>query len=684
MSDSDHDFQPAAASRESSYDDAFQTKVRRPSSVSASSRKRRRQSRSSSAESETKPDLKRALLGHYRDEYRKLFNETVESAVTRFSPQESFYPRKAQVGASKWTPDEKTTFFAALERLGKDDIPGIARAVGTKSIPEVRQYQLLLEDSSTEQPKVALRDIPAAAEISTECNGRLDLAGEALAWYQEKHEAKKEQERYGHYWLITPEIAEEIENESKSSRRPSVASSLPPEHERDQRDEDVNGEDDVPVAPILRDIPEAQLLVPSAFLDLSMNVFMNTSPDLPSREPHWSTLTSPLAGKPSLYRTALFDFHTLAISLTRRLVQASIIQATSRLRSQGWRGTKGASPFVKKRDVMTAIDMLRMDSNGKERWVRAARRCGLRVVEGPLKKQRALDWIEVEQILGSYRKMQDLVTSDDETPVPASDDEHNDFKKSAARSGTPLPSQSAVLIDLDREDGSEMQYFSDGSVAEDLRLDRTSPSSQGSAEPIRDDDLGEEELQALEAMDTRASKREELRLLAIMDSSIDFNNTDTEIKEEETDAPIARGGPGNRHAVESDWRTWSEYRAEWEKLQVPVSPATFTANQKSPSAAPHSASKQESLGTEVESGLSSGAEGRRHGKRRKKRKVVETEIPIRGARAYAALREKMSGSEGRHSGQGSSAEDDAQWPVPSIEDVDQASRTVTITDYKME
>jgi hypothetical protein len=678
MSDSDQDFEPAGGSRESSYGEDFQEKSRRPPVASASTRKRRRQSRSSSVESESRPDIKRALLGHYRDDYRKLFNDTVESAVARFNPQDSFYPRETQLGASKWSPEEKTKFFAALERLGKDDIPGIARAVATKSIPEVRQYLLLLDDTSLKQTKVTLRDIPAAAEISTECNGRLDLAGEALAWYQEKHEAKQEQERYSSYWLITPEIAEEIENAHKSSRRPSLASSLPPHLDQDQV---AQGEEEIPMAQILRDIPEAQLLVPSAFLGLSMSIFMNGSPDPPSRGPHWSTLASPLAAKPSLYRTALIDFQTLAISLTRRLVQASIMQATSRIRSQCWRGTKGANPFIKRRDVVTAIDMLRMQRDGKERWMRAPRRCGLRVVEGPLRKQRVLDWKEVEEILGSFQKMHDFITTDDETPELVSGTEDNEFRRRATRSGTPLPSQSAILVEPDQEDASEMQYFSDRSDADDLHMDITSLSSRGSPEPVRNGDLGEDELWAIEEFDNRASRKEELRLMAILNNSNPPDDAIAEIKEEEADAPNVRA-LSNGRTGEHDWRVWTEYRAEWEEFPVPPSPATFTANQKSPSPTPFPTIEQDHLDTEAESGFSSGV-GRRIGRRRKKRKVMETEIPIRGARAYAALQERMSGSEVRQSGQERSAGDYAQWPVPSIEDPQTGARDVTTSDEEV-
>ena len=159
-----------------------------------------------------------------------LFNEEVKDAAARLAVDDTFTQTQTQIGASIWTPKEKSLYFAALQRLGKDDLPGIARAVGTKSIPEVRHVSLLLEDAVTSQggAKVTLLDIPAAAEVASECADRLELAADALASYQERFETKREQERYGEYWLITPEIAEEIEAAHGPSRRSSVASSLAP------------------------------------------------------------------------------------------------------------------------------------------------------------------------------------------------------------------------------------------------------------------------------------------------------------------------------------------------------------------------------------------------------------------------------------------------------------------------
>lgn len=169
------------------------------------------------------------LKSKYNDAYRVLFNDDVRRAAARFKASETFQHYTTQIGASIWSAKEQAMFFAALERLGRDDVPGIAAAVGTKSVPETRELLLLLEDAAIKQgdANVTLRDIPAAIEVGSECSEQLDLAGEALAWQQEVYEASQEQEKFGDYWLITSAIAGRIEDEIDPGRS-RVGSSAPP------------------------------------------------------------------------------------------------------------------------------------------------------------------------------------------------------------------------------------------------------------------------------------------------------------------------------------------------------------------------------------------------------------------------------------------------------------------------
>lgn len=92
-------------------------------------------------------------------------------------------------------------------------MPGIAEAIATKSEAETRAFLLLLQDAASRRPRAGLRlcDIPAAVDVSPECEEHLEHAADALAWFQERFEASQEQERYGRYWLITSHVAEQIE-----------------------------------------------------------------------------------------------------------------------------------------------------------------------------------------------------------------------------------------------------------------------------------------------------------------------------------------------------------------------------------------------------------------------------------------------------------------------------------------
>lgn len=167
------------------------------------------------------------LEGKYNDAYRVLFNEDVTRAAARFEPEEAKAHYTTQYGASTWSGEEQAALFAALERLGKDDVAGIAQAVGTKSIPETHELLLLLNDAAATRGDVGLtlHHVPAAIEVGHECNEELDVMAEALAWYQEQWEVAEEQKRHGDYWLITPAIAEDIEN---AINGPSRAASTRP------------------------------------------------------------------------------------------------------------------------------------------------------------------------------------------------------------------------------------------------------------------------------------------------------------------------------------------------------------------------------------------------------------------------------------------------------------------------
>lgn len=191
---------------------------RRQSRTPVSPRKRRR------IESVEPSRVRKYYLeGKYNDAYRVLFNEDVSRAAARFEPTDGLQHYTTQYGASIWSGEEQAVLFAALERLGRDDVAGIARAVRTKTITETRDLLLLLDDAAVKRRDIGLtlRDVPAAIELGQDCTEELDVMAEALAWYQEQFEVSEEQKQYGDYWLITPAVAGDIEGALNGTSRPA-------------------------------------------------------------------------------------------------------------------------------------------------------------------------------------------------------------------------------------------------------------------------------------------------------------------------------------------------------------------------------------------------------------------------------------------------------------------------------
>ena len=215
---------------EKSTDISSTSPLRRRSSTPESPRKRRRIGSVDQPQRRKHHLLrKRQVEVHYSNEYRLLFNEHVAQAASRFHVDDTVQYYSNQVGSVLWSSAEQATFFAALERLGKDDLPGIARAITTKTEAEARDFLVLLQDAASKQgdAKVTLRDLPAAIEIGGPCSSQLDDAADALAWYQEMLEATQEQERYGDYWLITPQLCDEIEDAVNGIAQPRHDSRTP-------------------------------------------------------------------------------------------------------------------------------------------------------------------------------------------------------------------------------------------------------------------------------------------------------------------------------------------------------------------------------------------------------------------------------------------------------------------------
>ncbi|KAJ4357020.1 hypothetical protein N0V95_002826 [Ascochyta clinopodiicola] len=741
MSSTDDSFEPHSSDNETPQ--YSRASSRRPSNSHTPGTPRKRRRTESVEPSRVR---KYYLEGKYNDAYRLLFNEHVTHAAVRFEPAEGIQHYSTQYGASLWSAQEQAALFAALQRLGRDDVQGIAQAIGTKSLTETRELLLLLGDAAAKQEDVGvtMREVPAAIEIGQACTEELNVVAEALAWYQEQFEMVQEQERYGEYWLITPAVAEDIETAFNGpSRAASTCPATPAEPGTPRTGPGIAGscvrcklhkircDRKVPCGncarmkknvvcqyksskqntsltdlnlqtpnvegaqepsaqlvvsadpQILRDIPQAGLLHAENMLSLSRDLFMNRSPDIPSPWPHWSAYASEQVPEPSILRTAFNDFNSLAVSVTKRLIQTAIMQATSRLRSQRRRTKKSVMPFVKTRDVLSAIDVLGLKRNGRSRWTGVARRCNVRVFDEQRTtrfkiKQREISWEEAEQILGLYDAVAAPSANDAHASGPATDTEGDEaFKQHATRSGTPLPMEHLSLSNSDSNmDVQNVGSESDSALSDEMKEDLPQHLRHPTLGSLDRDAFGEavqehvQEVQSLEHFDQEASRREEEVLCNLLgfsphvkrkspagDTSEDENTSDEE----------------NITTSADDWRKWTEYQATWEQFHTPVPSARFIVNQKPRKASPNVHPRRLGNAGDASAEESDASSTSQVAQRPSRKTTGVVELRARDPRAYAAMQSNAFGYPDdslRSDPSGLDDHSDADVPAQSVENTE--------------
>ncbi|KAK6438411.1 hypothetical protein LTR95_005381 [Oleoguttula sp. CCFEE 5521] len=435
--------------------------------------------------------------------YRSLLNShirEVNDGEQDFDPLPS-----SQIGGSFWSSSEKSIFFEQLSRLGAGEVRQIADAVGSKSEPEVKAYLLLLDTGvreleATSRPNDLFThsEVPAAAELGVALEIVLDDSATDLSQRVFDAESRAERNLHGEWWCINDETATKLELlaetvlpdevESTSTDNASEASS-------DESDESQQfSADKQQTLPV----PAAALLKPTEFLNLSRTLFMNSADPT---DINWQSIasTDSTATGPAIFRTAFDDFHNPVVSITRRLVQTTIFQATSRLRAHADVRT---APNVHGRDVRAALAILGMPADAKHYWATAARRCKVDVFTGSDKYRDGrrstktgvqLTWDETEKALGLVQfslddEITDEVTSgdlddDSDAYTDISDSENNDHDpdsednrsvKSESSSRERKPSKRKRALSPHSFDKAEEQYLEaldrHGSLAEEQQL----------------------------------------------------------------------------------------------------------------------------------------------------------------------------------------------------------------------
>ncbi|KAI1817958.1 hypothetical protein GGS20DRAFT_598291 [Poronia punctata] len=356
------------------------------------------------------PPLKRTK-GEFNISYLNLLNQDIQDAssgllhsdIESESESHTQQQQQQQVGMVLWNQREKNIFFSALSRLGQEDISGIAARIGTKSEAEVKQYIMLLLNHG--KPSLSLVDIPAASEISPACCVALEQAADALSLRQEGYEEEIEKERWGTRWLITSELARILEDKISSytsssslslqkhvrgrGRTPDERSARSHSRHRGEsksragvREEDGEEEEEGEER-LDKDMAFLQLFAVENWLELSNRVFMNSTVS----DGNWRAVVDQGGGggeeeQPAIRATAFADFHSLVVSITRRLVAAVIYIAESRKSGSGsGQQQRRTRRKVRREDVLAAVSSLGMKGEKEDFWTKCARRLQLDVVD---------------------------------------------------------------------------------------------------------------------------------------------------------------------------------------------------------------------------------------------------------------------------------------------------------------
>jgi RNA polymerase I-specific transcription initiation factor RRN5 len=300
--------------------------------------------------------------------YCDLLNANTAEALV---PSEDIGPnalQPSQIGVSFWTTKEKHNLFTVIQSHNPGDLAALSESIGTKAEPEIKAYILLLQEGVRELDAKATQqfgpaDVPAAIETSCDLLGAEENLAAVVEGRTKAVEEAREKQKWGEKsWLIDEDAATAIENRYGSPDEGNIQDGATEANhaKADRTDSDL--------------LSSEQLLKASSLLQLSRSLFMNsTNPEM-----NWHTISEEEEShrRPAIRRTAFDDFHNLVVSLTRRLMQASLFQAMSRLRASS---DPRLLPHVNGFDVIAARETMGLKTNRPEYWAAAVKRCGVEV-----------------------------------------------------------------------------------------------------------------------------------------------------------------------------------------------------------------------------------------------------------------------------------------------------------------
>ncbi|KAF7544511.1 hypothetical protein G7Z17_g9896 [Cylindrodendrum hubeiense] len=467
--------------------------------------------------------------GVLNTDYLDLLNGDIEDAAHRVCISGEEDLEQSQLGITSWSPLEKKLFFEATARLGQDDLPGIASRIGTKSEVEVNHYlsvlkrvQLLRQQEGL-RPAIEFSEYPAAVELSQPLCHALDEAADAVSVRQERKEELREENKWGECWDITPRLARRFD------RGETIAES--------------------------QDAAFAGVLNVHAWLKLSERIFMNSS--IPSD--NWNFIeTHP----PSMWATTFEDFHSLAVSITRRLVQTTIFLSMSRLRAK-----KELNPstreIVRRQDVEAAIASLGMTSNSQGFWLRCARRLRLEVYEEPPDRDdeaeiEALTYDQVEEAL-SRDEGQTLESGLEPTSTTIKEESAEDHNLEESEFETPFTLSDDEVTAINNEANEVLQY----SAADFPETHRTKESLKNRIATERRQERYAEDCDQYTSCQAEADMWELLQKKPPM-----------ELPKVHEPGPVQRSklDVQSIFPIKRDWRSKIRYHSEWETDAGPEEP----------------------------------------------------------------------------------------------------------------
>ncbi|KAH7145754.1 hypothetical protein B0J13DRAFT_443009 [Dactylonectria estremocensis] len=467
--------------------------------------------------------------GVFNTEYLELLNGDIEDAARRVYVFNDEDNEPSQLGLTVWSPLEKKLFFESIGRLGQGDLSSIASRIGTKSEVEVHHYLSVLKRVQLMRQREGLRpaiefsEYPAAVELSQPLCHALDEAADAVSVRQERKEEQREESKWGQCWNITPQLAQKIDNGEIVPEGPNLAFT--------------------------------GVLNTQNWLRLSERIFMNSS--IPSD--NWSFIDN---HRPSMWATTFEDFHSLAVSVTRRLVQTTIFLSMSRIRAKK-ELIPSTRDIIRRQDVEAAIASLGMTSNSQTFWLKSARRLRLEVYEEPAGRD---DEVEVEAL--TYDQVEETL-SRDEDQVLSPPDEPKLSPLEEELAGYHEWDESEFETPFDISDGEEAAIVKEANeVLHHSAADF--PETYRTKEALKNRIATERrQEQYAEKCDQYSSGQAEAEMWDLLQ-----RKPPMELPKVHEPGPVQRSklDVQSIFPIERDWRTKIKYRSEWETDERPRDP----------------------------------------------------------------------------------------------------------------